>query len=302
MINNLNGANVLESQEQGDEDSQIGDGRAFNNGADHEGEAPRAEENSSSDIASQADVLLKLIHELRSITDRACDAAVRESECAERIEESRETEVARLQVELKEKEELLAARDAAMREAGDISRATIQTLEIQLRERQTEVKVREIELEDMKAKFLDVTKRLQLAELQNREGSAQLQSEMTDLRHQLQATQTELQAKEHELRHSDGDLKAKNQDLQARLQDTEGQLRSREAELKDKENLLQAAAARETEVGKLIARLSEECGKLSAELQEKSLIVAQLEKKHRPLISEGRVWKKVLGRIHDQAS
>ena len=124
---------------------------------------------------------------------------------------------------------------------------------------------------------------------------------MTGLARQLKETQTELETKDHQLKHADGDLKAKNQDLEVRLQDLESQLQGHQAELKEKENLIQAAASREMEIGKLIARLSEECRKLSAELNEKSLIVAQLEKKPRHFISDGAVWKKVLGRGKEEA-
>jgi chromosome segregation ATPase len=145
-----------------------------------------------------------------------------------------------------------------------------------------------------------MTTRLHDAESQAQEASGRVGAEMTELARQLKETQTELEAKDHQLRHADGDLKARNQDLEVRLQDLESQLQSRQAELKEKENLIQAAAARETEIGKLISRLSEECRKLSAELHQKSLIVAQLEKKQRHFIGDGAVWKKVLGRMKEE--
>jgi len=124
---------------------------------------------------------------------------------------------------------------------------------------------------------------------------------MAELKYQLQETQVQLRAKEEELRQAGGDLKARCQELEVKLQEMENALQSREAELKDKDNLIQAAANRETEIGKLIQRLSQECGKLSAELQEKNLIVAQLEKKQRHFMSDGAVWKKVLSRVKDEA-
>ena len=282
-------------------EGESGGDRAFANGANHANSTADKTGPNGPDIASQADVLLGLIDELKSITERACDAAVRESECAERIEETKGTEVANLQVRLKEAEEALAARDAALRQKDETSEATIRDLESQLRERQTQLDVREVEVEDLRAKLRNITTHLNDAQSQAQEAGAQLQAEMTDLRRQLQDTQAELKDKDHQLRHADGDLKARNQDLEVRLQDMESQLQSREAELKDKENLMQAAADREAEIGKLISRLSEECGKLSAELHEKSVIVAKLEKKQRHFISDGAVWKKVLGRMKDEA-
>jgi len=277
------------------------DEQAFTNGANHASATANNGGPNGPDIASQTDQLLDLINELKSITERACDAAVRESESAERIEESKGTEVANLQVRLKEKEEALAARDAALRERDGISKAKIQDLEIQLRERQIQLGLREIEVEDLKGKLRDMPARLHDAESQAQEASRRLRAEITELARQLKETQTELEAKDHQLRHAGGDLKAKSQDLEVRLQDLESRLQSREAELKEKENLVHAAAAREMEIGKLISRLSEECGKLSAELHEKSRIVAQLEKKQQHFISDGAVWKKVLGRMKEEA-
>ena len=280
--------------------AEAGGGQAFANGANHASTTANQGGPNGPDIASQADQLLELINELKSITDRACDAAVRGSECAELIEESKGTEVANLQIRLKEKEEALAARDAALRERDEKSSAKIQDLEIQLRERQTRLEVREIEVEDLKANLRDMTTRLHYAESQAQEGSGRMQAEMTELARQLKVTQSELEAKDHQLRHANGDLKVKNQDLEVRLQDLESQLQGREAELKEKEDLIQAAAAREVGIGKLISRLSEECRKLGAELNEKSLIVAQLEKKQRHFIGDGAVWKKVLGRMKEE--
>ncbi|MDP2607015.1 MAG: hypothetical protein Q8S00_31145, partial [Deltaproteobacteria bacterium] len=275
---------------------ESGDHKAFANGANHAGATANKGGPNDPDIASQTDELLELINELKSITDRACDAAVRESECAEQIEESKGTEVANLQIRLREKEEALAARDAALRERDEISKAKIQDLEIQLRERKTQLDVREIEVGDLKANLRDMTTRLHDADSQAQEASGRLEAEMTKLARRLKETQTELEAKDHQLRHADGDLKARYQDLEVRLQDLESQLQGREAELKEKEDLIQAAAAREVGIGKLISRLSEECKKLSAELHEKSRIVAQLEKKQRHFIGDGAVWKRVLGR------
>ena len=280
--------------------AESGGQKAFANGANHANATANKGGPNGPDIASQTDELLELINELKSITDRACDAAVRESECAEQIEESKGTEVANLQLRLREKDEALAARDAALREKDEISKAKIQDLEIQLRERKTQLDVREIEVEELKANLRDMTTRLQDADSQAQEANGRLGAEMTELARQLKETQTELEAKDHQLRHADGDLKAKNQDLEVRLQDLESQLQSGDAELKAKENLIQAAAARELEIGKLISRLSEECRKLSAELHEKSRIVAQLEKKQRHFIGDGAVWKKVLGRTKEE--
>jgi hypothetical protein len=128
------------------EQGRVWRSKAFANGANHANATANKGGPNDSDIASQTDQLLELINELKSITDRACNAAVRESECAERIEESKETEVANLQVRLKENEEALAVRDAALREREEISKAKIKIWKFSC-EKEDSTRGREIEVE-----------------------------------------------------------------------------------------------------------------------------------------------------------
>ena len=60
--------------------AEFGGGQAFANGGNHASATADEGGPNGPDIASQTDQLLELINELKSITDRACDAAVRESE------------------------------------------------------------------------------------------------------------------------------------------------------------------------------------------------------------------------------
>jgi predicted RNase H-like nuclease (RuvC/YqgF family) len=79
------------------------------------------------------------------------------------------------------------------------------------------------------------------------------------------------------------------------LQETEAKLATQEKELKEKERTIHAAGVRETELGKLIERLSSECEKLSAELCEKKLMSSRFEDKTRgSFISGGKAWRKVV--------
>ena len=77
---------------------------------------------------------------------------------------------------------------------------------------------------------------------------------------------------------------------------------SRERELKQKDDLSDAAAVRETEIGRFIERLSSECDKLSAELCEKRLLITRLQRKPRHSTNGGKVWKKVLGLAQEEVS
>jgi hypothetical protein len=95
-------------------------------------------------------------------------------------------------------------------------------------------------------------------------------------------------------------LRSGLQNLQARLQEAEAKLVSRDGELKHREELIRAAALRETAVGKLIEQLSSECEKLSSELCEKKLLLAQLENKTRYSADGGKAWKKVVRLVHEE--
>ena len=63
---------------------------------------------------THANRLLKLFNELRSFADQACEAVIREAQCADHIEETMAADIKSLQDQIKEKEEFLQARDLAL--------------------------------------------------------------------------------------------------------------------------------------------------------------------------------------------
>jgi hypothetical protein len=98
------------------------------------------------------------------------------------------------------------------------------------------------------------------------------------------------------------ELGTKIQALESRLQNTEAKLLSREIELKKKDEAVQAAAAREQAIGKLVVRLSAECERLTAELYETSLIVARLETQARHGLDYRDLWKKSVSLLQEVRS
>lgn len=98
------------------------------------------------------------------------------------------------------------------------------------------------------------------------------------------------------------ELGAKIQALELRLQNTEAKLSNREIELKKRDEVIQAAAARERAIGKLVVHLSAECEKLTAELYEKSRMVARLEQKTQYTLGRGKVWKEKILSLMKQAA
>jgi chromosome segregation ATPase len=95
------------------------------------------------------------------------------------------------------------------------------------------------------------------------------------------------------------DFRTKIVELEQQLRDCQNELQTYEAKVKEKDNLLQATAAKETEIGNLIKRLSSECESLNGELQQKSQVLARFESKKGQSASDGKIWRRVIGRLQE---
>ena len=268
-----------------------------------------AVEEISSHSNTHTNHLLKLFDELRSFADQACDAVIREARCADRIEETMAVEIKALQEQIKEKEEFLQARDLALARFEETTNAKLAELGSSIQDQERQLKNREIQLQHLASERDFLVSRVretelaaEQAEARARQHTERIEAEFTDLRLQLERREESLAARELALGRQETDLRAAIQNLQLRLQETEAKLAGRERELKQKESLIDAAAVRETEIGRFIERLSSECEKLSAELCEKRLLITRLQDKTRHSTSGGKVWKKVLGLAQEEAS
>jgi chromosome segregation ATPase len=284
-------------------DFASGDNRRVSKGiAEDKSGAPEAGDASVSDIQTHANRLFKLLNELRSITERACDAALREAESADNIEETLKAEITSLRVQLKQKDEFVEAAEAALAGLEVTASAKLADLESRIQDKDQQLGARDIQLQHLTSEKNSLVSRAKEAEFavknaqsQARQFTERLEAELADLRQQVGKREESLEARESALNQVEGDLRASIQNLQFRLQDTEVNLAKRDRELKEKENVIQAAAVREREIGKLIQRLSSECEKLTQEVCEKGLLIAQLEDKTRQSTNGGKAWKKVLG-------
>ncbi len=261
------------------------------------------------DINTRASRLLSLLNELRSFADQVCDAALREAKSADHIEETLEAEIKALQGQIKEKEDFLQARDIALATLEEASNAKFAEFESRIQDQETQVKNREIQLQHLAAERDFLVGRLketelavERAETRTHQQTERIEAEFADLKLELGKREESLAARELALGRHEGDLRASIQNLQLRLQETEAKLASRERELKQKQGFIDAAALRETEIGRFIERLSSECEKLSAELCEKRLLIAQLQDKTRHSTNGGKMWKRVLGLAQEEAS
>ncbi len=235
-----------------------------------------------SNMGKQADVLQSLINELKSMSNLAQDTAVREGGSVRRIDPIKEADPVESTARLKGKEEAIEARELALIKLEEASNAKFEQIEKQLEERKVQLDNRESELGRLAARVRGVVDRLNQTESEHQSNAERLEGKVAELRRQL--------------KEKDETLAAKNLELEK----LGGELQSREAELKEKEKLVQAAAANEAEIGKLIARLSSECERLSSELERKNGAGARAEKKENGAASDGPIWKKILGRINDQ--
>ena len=229
-----------------------------------------------------------------------CDAALREAESADRIQESKEIEIARLRTELKQKDESLQAQAAALARFEETSRTKLAELENRIQDKEAQLRLFISERDDLVNRLEEAERAAKQMESEARQFAQRLEAEVASVRLEMQKREEAVAARERALTQVEVDLRANIRSLQFRLQNTEAKLLSCETELKEKEKVIQAAAVRETEIGKLIERLSSECEKLTAELCEKKLMLTQLEDKIRQANSGGQMLKKVLGIVQEE--
>jgi len=249
-----------------------------------------------SNMGRQADLLQSLIHELKSMSDLTPDATLRDTGTVRGTEAIKEAELAETSARLRVKEETIEARELALKELEAASKARIEEVEKLLEERKAGLDRRESELGRLAARVRGVVNRLNQADSESQNTAERLEGELTELRQRLKAKDERLAAKELQLEKLEAELK----ELEVRLQTAESNSQSLEAQLKEKDTLIHAASVKEAEVGKLIARLSSECERLSSELAHKSGSGGRAEKKENSAANDGPIWKKMLGRSQEQ--
>jgi DNA repair exonuclease SbcCD ATPase subunit len=267
---------------------------------------------------SHVNRLLNLLKKLKSINERADNtnfregasardfdllviAALREAECADLIEKTMEADLTSLCSELTRKDETLQAREMAMVRLEETSKAQLAELESRVQGQENQLKNLETEQQKLTAERDRLAHSLSAAELAARQADAdarqfkeRMNEEFSSLKLQTAKREQFPEAKRPDPHRPEGDQKKEIETLQLRLQETEAKLASQEKELKEKERTIHAAGVRETELGKLIERLSAECEKLSAELCEKKLMISRFEDETRAsFLHGGKAWERV---------
>lgn len=260
------------------------------------------------EIENQANQLLDYISKLSSLADRACVTAIQQTETAQRSEESRLTEVATLRNQLEQSTVALQERNLAFSMLENSSRDQVATLEQRLRSTERQLEERETEIGSLNRQIQELANRpitpgyteQQLEEEVAKKTDA-LSLEITALTSQLCQRDELAQSKTNMFKKAEADYRANIIELETRLKDAENKLQQQEAQLKDKEVVIQATAAKEAEIGKLIKRLSQECENLSNELQEKTRLMNQLDLKKPQSQADKNVWRRMIGRLQDDA-
>ncbi len=277
------------------------------------GEAPNDMPNLSFDDASglveietQANQLLDYISKLSSLADRACVTAIRQTETAQRSEESRQTEVATLRNQLEQSTLALQERNLAFTMLENNTRDQLAILEQRLRSTERKLEERETEIASLNRQINELANRPvtpgyteQQLEQEVAKKTADIDREIAALKSQLSQRDEAVQGKANMFKKAEADFRANIIDLETRLKDAESKLHLQEIQLKDKEVVIQATAAKEAEIGKLIKRLSQECENLSVELHEKTRMMGQLEIKKPQTQPDKNVWRRMIGRLQD---
>jgi chromosome segregation ATPase len=260
------------------------------------------------EIETQANQLLDYISKLSSLADRACVTAIRQTETAQRSEESRQTEVATLRNQLEQSTLALQERNLAFTMLENSTRDQVLTLEQRLRSAERQLEERQSEIGSLNRQISELANRPvtpgyteQQLQQEVAKKTAASDQEIVALKNQLSQRDESAQSKANLFKKVEADLRANIVDIETRLKEAETKLHLQENQLKDKEVVIQATAAKELEIGKLIKRLSQECENLSNELQEKTRLMGQLEikKPQTQPDKDKNVWRRMIGRLQD---
>ena len=258
------------------------------------------------EIETQANQLLDYIGKLSNLADRACVTAIRQTETAQRSEETRQTEVATLRNQLEQSTSALQERNLAFTILDNGSREQMASMEQRLRAAERELEKRETEIAALNRQIAELVNRpitpgytTEQLEQEIARKTAALNQEFTALQNQLSQRDEMVKSKTNMFRKAEQDFRATIIELEQRLKDAEGMVLRQKTELKDKEVVIQATAAKEVEIGKLIKRLSLECENLSNELQEKTQLMGQLDGKKPQTQVDKNVWRRMIGRLQD---
>ena len=249
------------------------------------------------ELDTQANLLRGLLHEIKSLTDRACDTAVREAQHSAQVEEMAGVELINLRLQLKEKNEALDARDRALREREALAKEKIESLQIILRDKDVQLenchtRSRGLvgKIDGLNLRLNEAATAMQQAETRFRDFAEHQQGKMIELRDEVTAMEDLLQGKDAALRQLDEESRMTIGALERQLQTANNNLEAKEAELREKDSALQAAASCEHTAAQMMHQLAAESQTIMAELREKDQLVSEIENKMYRPFDNGILW------------
>jgi chromosome segregation ATPase len=298
MLEDITQINVLDRLDLNEADIEPvaakvgGADRRSANSLQEAGAEPQAE------FDAQASLLLGLIHDFKSLTDRACDMAVREAQHSAQVEEMTGAEITSLRLQLKERDEALDTRERSLREREAVAREKIDSLEMMLRDKDAQLeschgRARSLlgEIDGLDLRLKEAAAAMKQAEMRFRDFAEHQHGKINELRHDANVKEQTLLVKEAALKHLAEESHAVIGALETQLHDAARNLKTKETELREKEAALQAATAREQTFAQLMQQLAAESQKLMAELREKNQMVSELEKKPCRSFDDGIAWR-----------
>ena len=247
-------------------------------------------------IESYTSRVFNLLSDFKCLSDRACIAALRKAESADRLEESMVSAIITLRNQLDERDEDLQAKDEALKRLDTRWRTKFEQLEVNTRKKAVPRPTGEsVQEEEAGTRVYDAELELQNTDSQQERLAEDLEAEIAALKLQLLSRTACLEEKELSLRKAEAELRATLQNYLIRIQETEAKLAAAETELEHKKIMIESAALRESEICKLMDRLSSECEQLTEELHDKIALIARLEEKDHDHPAGDNAWKRVIG-------
>jgi chromosome segregation ATPase len=245
-------------------------------------------------IESYTSRVFNLLSDFKCLSERACIAALRKAESADRLEESMVSAIITLRNQLDERDEDLQAKDEALKRLETRWRTKFEQLEVGTRKKAVQPPMGESAQEASTRPF-NAELALQNTDFQQERLAEDLEAEIAALKLQLVSRTACLEEKELSLKRAEAELRASLQNYLIRVQETEAKLAAAETELEQKKILIETAALRESEICKLMDRLSSECEQLTEELHDKIALIARLEEKNHDHPAGDKAWKRVIG-------
>ena len=245
-------------------------------------------------IESYTSRVFNLLSDFKCLSERACIAALRKAESADRLEESMVSAIITLRNQLDERDEDLQAKDEALKRLDTRWRTKFEQLEVGTRKKAVQPPTDE-SAQEASTRPLNAELALQNPDSQQERLAEDLEAEIAALKLQLVSQTACLEEKELSLKRAEAELRASLQNCLIRVQETEAKLAAAETELEQKKILIATVALRESEICKLMDRLSSECEQLTEELHDKIALIARLEEKNHDHPAGDKAWKRVIG-------